>query len=229
MSSEDDDSDHLRKKVKPDQVPQHFARQNFDGYNPEQYMYAAHNNPPYPPQQQPYQMPQGGNYPPRAGMPSGSFPPTPSPNKALYPPYSRPYNPGFNAPPPPPHQAGHYPMGPSVPPSTGQNFYPESKGSHYGSYQEYKSGYPTKYAPQTVYNTPSGSYPAPPPAQPTNFLPPLPPSFPNYPNPAQRPQPKMQSDYSIDPRDLKRQSQSPEFTPKMGKSPLHTQQPPYYP
>lgn len=161
-------------------------------------------------------------------MPGGSFPtPPPPPNKAMYPPFSRPYNPGFNAPPSPlPHQAGHYPMGPSVPPSTGQNFYPESKGAHYGSYN---GGYPPTYPPQPVYNAPSGSYPPPPSTQPSNYLPPQPLSFPNYPNPAQRPQPKMQSDYPINPRDLKRQSQSPEFTPKMGKSPLHTQQPAYYP
>ena len=215
MSSEDDDSDHLRKKVKPDQVPHHYARQNFDGYSPGQYMYAAPSNPPYPPQQQPsYQLPQSCNYPPRAGMSSGNFPPPPPPNKPIYPPFSRPYNAGFNAPTTPPLQPGHYP----VPPSTGQGFYPESKGAHYGPYQDYKSGYPPTYPPQSAYNPPSGNYP------------PQPSSFPNYPNPAQRPQPpKMQSDYPINSRDLKRQSQSPEFTPKMGKSPLLIQQPPYYP
>lgn len=182
----------MRKRVKPDVMPHHFARQNYDGYTPEQYMYPGPNNA-YQPQQQ-YQMPQGSAYPPRPGMPQPNFPtnfpPPTAANKNLYTTYTRPYGNTFN-PPPMQHQGAHYQMQPSNPPSA-QNFYPESKNALYGAnYQDYSNKYPPSYPAQPSYKTPAAPYPTPP-TQPTSYLSSQPTNF-NYPPnpPAQRP-PKMQ-------------------------------------
>jgi hypothetical protein len=215
--SSEDESEALRKRIKTD-GPQHFARQNYDGYSPDQYMYPGPTNA-YP-QPQPYQPPQN-SYGGRPPLPQATLPPAypPNPSKNMYPPYSRPYGNNFNPPPPlPPQHSGHYPMPSGVPPAP-QGFYAEPKNAHYG-YQDYSTGYPPTYPPQQAYNTPASNYPPTP--QPA-YLP-----IPTYPNAPQRPPaPKMPpADFPINSRELKRQS--PEFTPNMSRSPLQGQ-PQYYP
>jgi hypothetical protein len=186
----------------------------------------------YQQQQAQYQIPQGGNYPGRPSMPQpnipSSFPPQTAANNSIYPAYSRPYGGNFNPLPPPQpmmqNQGSLYQMPLGVTPPI-QPYYPEPKNAPYGgSYQDYN--YPASYPPQTGYAAQPASYP-PAPTQPGSYLSSAPANYP--PNPAgQRPPSSkaQQSDFPVNPRDQKRQS--PEFTPKLGISPLH-QQRQYYP
>jgi hypothetical protein len=206
-SSEEDESDALRKRVKPDTVhQQHYSRANYDGYNPEKYMYAAPNA--AFPQQTPFPIPQTSNYIPRSNIPQGNLPSNyaqlPLSNQNLYPPYSRQY--GGTFPPPPQNQQNPYQMTTGVS-SAGQNYYSESKNSHFGSYSDYNSGYLPNY-PQQTFNAQVPSFPTA--SQPSSYMVQQQTAYPNYPNTSTLylPVAKMppQTDFCLNPRELKRQS-----------------------